>query len=725
VNPALPLLLALSLGGLALRRVEGGRAVLVSGLAAMLLLAAALAMPNGIPGPASDLARRAPWAGAAPAAPGNPALQDVTYQVYPWLLHLRHELREGRWPFWNPHQFSGMTFWGNGQSAPLSPLHLLFVLLPLQLGFFVVPWCRIVLAACGVYALARELDLAPSAASVAALIFPLSGMFVSFLLFPMGSALALVPWVFWAVERIASGRGSWPALGFIAGVQMLSGHPETCLHTALLSVFYLAVRADSPRRLQSWRRLTAGWLVAALVGMVVLLPLAHTVLASSRWQQAAELRGQEPSLRTLLPLPLRLVLPDLFGNPARGTWWGPFNYLATAVYAGILALPLAVLGGAGWKGDRRRLAWIGVLVFSAAAAYHLPGLRQAIEWLPLVGRALHHRLLFGVELGLAMLSGFGVQAWLAGRGRPAAWGVVAAVAALGTGFGLYRQQWLAHGLAAQQMRWALWAGLLLLLFLASLRLSPMRRARAVPLLLVLVGLDLVAAHRAINPASRLGDLYPPTGALEFLRGHPGRIAAVDDALRPNAAMVYGLDDIRGDDSLKPRRYEDVLAALGEHHAAYFAPLRRWDSPWLDRLAVRWVITAPHVAAAEPGWTLAYEGADARVFERPGAAPIVRWAGGGAQGLRVAVRSPGLWGVEYAAAQPARIVVAEGWDRGWRAAIDGRRAPIASVDGVLLGVDVPPGEGTLVLRYTPAGLVAGAAASLGGCLVLLLGWRRGW
>ncbi len=725
MNPALPLLLVLSLAGLGMRRFEGRRIVLVSGLAAMLLLGAALAMPDGIPGPTSDLAGRAPWQGTATVARGNPALQDVTYQIYPWLLYLRHELRSGRWPLWNPHQFSGMTFWGNGQGAPLSPLHLLFALLPLQLAFFVLPWCRIVLAACGVYVLARELDLPPAASSVAALIFPLSGMLVSFVLFPMGSALALVPWVFWAVERIASGRGSWPALGCLAGLQLLCGHPETCLHTAFLSFLYLAVRAGSPRRLQPWLGLLGGWLTAALVGMVALLPLAQTILASSRWQQAAELAGPEPSLGTLLPLPLRLVLPDLFGNPAHGTWWGPFNYLATAVYAGILALPLAVLGGSGWKGDRRRLAWILLLAFSAAAAYHLPGLRQVIESLPLVGRALHHRLLFGVELGLAMLSGFGVEAWLAGRGRAGVWGASTALVALFASLVLYRHEWLARGLAAQQTRWAIWAAVLLLLFFVSLRLSPARRTHAAPLLLALVTLDLVVAHRAINPASRLGDLYPSTGAVEFLRGREGRIAAPDDVLRPNAAMVYGLDDIRGDDSLKPRRYEDVLTELGEHHAAYFAPLRRWDSPWLDRLGVRWVMMPPRVPAPDPGWMLAYDGADARVFERATAAPLVRWADGAAGRLRVTARAPGRWDLEYAAPGDGRIVIAEGWDPGWRAALDGRSVPVAAVDGVLMGIDVPAGEGTIVLRYQPTGIAAGAAVSLGGALLLLLGWRRRW
>jgi uncharacterized membrane protein YfhO len=47
------------------------------------------------------------------------------------------------------------------------------------------------------------------------------------------------------------------------------------------------------------------------------------------------------------------------------------------------------------------------------------------------------------------------------------------------------------------------------------------------------------------------------------------------------------------------------------------------------------------------------------------------------------------------------------------------------DGALMSVDLPAGEGELVLRYTPAGIRAGALSSLLATGLWLLGWRRGW
>lgn len=724
MNPALPVAVGCVLAALVVRRLESGRALLVGSLAGLALLSSVLLVPDGVPGGAADLGRRVPWQSAAAESPGNPAMQDVTYQIYPWLLYLRHELRAGRLPYWNPHQFSGMTFWGNGQSAPLSPFHLLFVLLPLQLGLILLPWCRVVIGAAGAFFLGRELGLSHWAAATAAIVFPLSGMFVSFALYPMGSALALVPWIFWAVERIATGRGGWPALALAGALQMVSGHPETALHSCLLSAIYCALRCRE-WGWRSWLRLGAGWVVAGALAAAVLLPLAGAVGASSRWQQAAELGGPEPGWRTLLSLPLRAVLPDLFGNPARGTWWGPFNYLATAVYAGALALPLAALGGAGWRGDRRRLAWIAVLVFSAAAAYRLAGLKEVLAALPLVGHALHHRLLFGVELSFAVLTGFGVDAWMSGRSRPAVWGAMAAVAAIVAGWLIYRRAWLERGLDGEQQRWALWLGLLLCLLLASLALPPALRARSVPLLVGLIAFDLVLAHRRLLPVVPLRDIFPPTGATAFLSGRTGRVAAIADGLRPNAAMVYGLNDVRGDDSLKPRRYEDVLSEIGEHHPAYFVPVDRWRSPWLDRLAVRWVISPPSAPPSAPGWSLAYDGAEARVYERPSALAMVRWRDASAATIEVAEQRPGLWRIRYSAGEAGRMVVAEGWDRGWRAALNGRPIPVLLEDGALMSVDLPAGGGELVLRYTPAGMRTGALSSLLAAGLLMVAWRRGW
>jgi hypothetical protein len=671
-----------------------------------------LALPGGIPSPSATLAALPPWLATGETAGGNPLLRDVTFQIEPWLLFLRRELRAGRLPLWNPHQLSGAPFWANGQSAPLFPLHLLFAALPTGLGFVLLPWLRVALGGCGAFLLARELALSRPAAALCAVIFPLSGMLVSFLLFPMGNALALVPWVLLTVERLASGRGGAAALGLAAGLQLLAGHPETAVHTALLSALFLGVRGAS---LATWGRFALGWLAGGLVAAIQLVPLALLLPETGRWQIASVV--EVPSLSVLATQPLRLALPQLYGHPVSGTWWGPFNYSATAVYAGALALPLAGAGLAACRRERRWLAAAAVAVFSLAAAYHLPGLRDLLAALPVLGRAAHHRLLFGVELGLALLAGRGIDRWLEGRGRGALAGSGVVLLLLGAAWLLFSGEWVARDLTAGQAAWTIFAAVAALLLCLSLLLSPNRRWLVFPVLPALAALDLLAAHGRINGALPLSRLYPQTGAIRFLAGREGRVAGTGEALRPNAAMVYGLHDPRGDDPLRLTRY-----ALGPANPVYFEPISNWQSPWLDKLGVRWVVTAPGEPAANPAWRLAYEGTDARVWERPGPLPVVRWEGEGGEAKAVSTR-PGFRRIAWRSARPGRLVVAETWHRGWSARAGERRLAVEPAEGILLGVALGPGEGTVELAYRPPGFFLGAGLSAFGALVLLLlAWR---
>lgn len=76
-------------------------------------------------------------------------------------------------------------------------------------------------------------------------------------------------------------------------------------------------------------------------------------------------------------------------------------------------------------------------------------------------------------------------------------------------------------------------------------------------------------------------------------------------------------------------------------------------------------------------------------------------------------------------RPALVLLADAWDAGWRAAVDG--APVASLaaDGALRAVAVPAGEHTVEWTYRTPGLEAGAAISVVGLVIVaLLGRRRG-
>jgi hypothetical protein len=94
---------------------------------------------------------------------------------------------------------------------------------------------------------------------------------------------------------------------------------------------------------------------------------------------------------------------------------------------------------------------------------------------------------------------------------------------------------------------------------------------------------------------------------------------------------------------------------------------------------------------------------------PGPAQIVAE---GPNGLTVEAEGPG-W-----------LVLPRPWYPGWSAQSNGATLSVEPVDGALIGVSLPAGHQTISLRYWPAGLSRGLAASALAGLVLLALWWLG-
>lgn len=96
------------------------------------------------------------------------------------------------------------------------------------------------------------------------------------------------------------------------------------------------------------------------------------------------------------------------------------------------------------------------------------------------------------------------------------------------------------------------------------------------------------------------------------------------------------------------------------------------------------------------------------------------AGGRTSRARVAARSPGR--LEVRADGPGLLVLAEAWDAGWSAELDGVSARIVRVNQALMGIALGPGPHRVVLRHTAPGFGLGlglGAASAVFLLALLL------
>ena len=162
-----------------------------------------------------------------------------------------------------------------------------------------------------------------------------------------------------------------------------------------------------------------------------------------------------------------------------------------------------------------------------------------------------------------------------------------------------------------------------------------------PLILILI-LDLWLFGHNFNPAAdpKLLDFKPPV--IEFLQSQqdaaqPWRLTSFDapgeKLLNANAAMSFGLEDVRGYDSIIPKQYVAYMRRIQPQDDLLYnriAPIYTQtsggqpnydalDNPLLDLLGVKYVVTTHAIPNA--GYELVYDG-EVQVYENRDAFPRV-------------------------------------------------------------------------------------------------------
>jgi len=369
-----------------------------------------------------------------------------------------------------------------------------------------------------------------------------------------------------------------------------------------------------------------------------------------------------PSHHTYLDLITRQLTPvthNFTGQPVNTIFWGIKNYVEAGSYVGLLPILLALVA---ILRRRDRYTWIFaclavvslLLTFGtplyALLYYLLPGYNQ-----------LHtpFRWVFPYTISVAALAGLGAECLGKGvRRRLSPWlsffdtRLIAWMAfwAGAVGLALLLFIFLQPGpfialadrfLASSDLAQGTFAnGRVLLsyewrnLFIFSLflmaaggviRLSYCRiylprpwQGHGVWKLLAIIVLcaDLLVIATGFNPAAdpNLAEFTPP--AVSFLQADSGfyRLASFnapgEKTFNANVGMYYRLHDIRGYDSIIPKQYANFMGLIEEQGELMYnriAPLYAYDSldsPLLDLLSVKYVITTQHIP--NPGYTLVYD-----------------------------------------------------------------------------------------------------------------------
>lgn len=564
---------------------------------------------------------------------------------------------------------------------------------------------------------------------------------------------------------------------------------------------------------------------------IQILPLYELVRANFREGSTlyAEVAGWALPTRQVLTF----FIPDFFGNPTahsyfdifEGVWkaapqgtifWGVKNYVEAGAYVGILALVLAVVGVFNRQRELRssKFLFLTLAVLSLLFAFGTP--LYAILFYGLPGwNQLHtaFRWIFPWTLSIAFLAGAGVDALAAAFAVTAGARTRRVLTLVGVGLfavGLVtlflvalslvmREQFVqiadafvrASDLAQPvfetgQAFWSYQArniaifGLFVVLAGAVLLVARMQwRVKNVPvwkpLALLVVVADVFVAGIGFYPRAEMKLAQFVPRAIQFLQQDKSlyRIASYDvrgeKLMNANSAMPFGIQDIRGYDSIIAKQYVEYMQALAPQEellynriAAFYdySPLR---SPLLNLLNVKYILTTRAVPFAN--YPLVYDG-EIKIYENPNVLPrafLVNEArvipdrqellGELAKAdvtrevlLEQAPSTPPVGGTgenplptfeKYTgsevilhtnAAAPTYLVLTDTFFPGWIGQIDGKDTPIYRADGNFRAVAVPAGEHTVRFKYSPISFRVGSVLSLLAVITVMLAlvalvWQR--
>jgi hypothetical protein len=731
---------------------------------------------GGLYGP-SDLYRTAdPWhalAGPDAPPPANPILSDLAFANLPWRAAVREAAANGRAPLWNRFVLGGNPLLGTAQAGVFHPATWLGLWLPVPLSFTFSCAFTLFLALLTAWLFFSDFRLSGSGALAGAAAWGFSTYVLFWLGWSVGPSTATLPLLLLGLRRLARApdRGAVGLTTVALVLAFLGGHPESFFHgVSAGGVYFLwELMGSRGKGSGSWRSLlgaAAAGVLAFLLTAPQLFPLLEAIPRSAEYRLRREAL-ERGAARQSVPAAeaARRLLPDLlpfahgiYGKSPVQTARDDGSGMPLG-YGGAVLFPLAAVG-LGAARERGRAIFLAFALAGLAYGASTPLLHDVTARLPGFALALNYRLVFLAALGLAGLAAFGVSRLRDGAGeadgrRTLAIASAATVLVLAAAFAFARPVFADRGLPAAFVRTQFLFELtpVVLLGLAAAARLP-ARVLASSAIVLLCG-QRVLEMRGVYPTLPAASLAPALPGLEAVpRGtEPARIVAAGTVFRPNGAALYGLEDVRGYESLVLDRFADTYPLWCRAQPASFNLVTRLDAPFLAFLNARYAIGAPS-DPAPAGWRERARNSALSIFENPRAlarafvprmlrsAPDSRrrlaemaaetdfvgtaWlaAREGPAAAEAAEAANGQAVLEVRAVGPDLLVAAEVSSRalvatslpdwpGWRVFSGGKEIPRTAVNHAFVGFWLEPGRHAIRVVYRPASFTLGLAAFAAG------------
>ncbi|HEX6177479.1 MAG TPA: hypothetical protein VF057_03915, partial [Thermoanaerobaculia bacterium] len=529
---------------------------------------------------------------------------DVPMQLAPWAHQVREAWRSGRVPVWNELTGAGFPLISNGQGGALSPIRILALPLSFAHSLTAEAAMKLLIALTFTFLFARRLGLSTIASVVAAIAYGIGPFLVVWMHFAQSTVAAFLPAVMYVIDRLAEQRtyGRVVAAALVVPAVLFSGHPDTASQMAIFAAAYA---------LWVGRKNSVAIVLAGVIGTLLALPFIVPFLEAL--PHGFRYATVENAPRTAVPYSdfpslLLLAMPRFFGTLPGEAVWGPAHAESITGFAGILGIAgfFSLLLN---KPRSRELFFVVAAIAVFLVLANIPLVVRALHLVLPLGSHARMRFLFAFTMAIA--AGFFID-------RPRK------LPALALTLALLLAIYLAMRVPNAEWRWLALKGAVpsLIVLAGSAAFSVWRtRLAGAAVIAALAAIELTSLTYNWNPTFPEETLYPKTPLIEVVQRHhernKDRVTAIDGPLFPNTNLPFAVEDMRVLDAMAPARYMRLLNLVSPQYdlAKYFVTWHDADTPLLDYLNVRWVMTdAKSELADRARYRKVYEGRDGRLFE---------------------------------------------------------------------------------------------------------------
>lgn len=477
---------------------------------------------------------------------GTPALQFI-----PWHTYSIDLMKQGVMPLWNQLNGMGAPLAANYQSALFYPPNWPVLLVGWLTDAGWLAWAHtvsilvhLIWMGFGAASLLSELGYGKLNQVIAGLSMSLCGYFVartSF--FSMIWAGAWIPWVLYLSSKVAypgcscvkKGSGLFHfQLTAIIALQLLAGHAQLTWYTWLMMAAWLLVGGWFSGRFEGVLTVVKSIFPAMLLGLgIAAVQLSITAEYLLLSQRSAAVNFEAAMTYSFWPWRLLgFLVPDFFGNPGLGNYWGYASYWEDAVYIGVLPFLMALFTllrmskqkNAGKPATNEhhlvRFLWaLSIISIVLAMGKHTPIFPFLYKYFPTFDMFNSPaRLMVWAEISFVLLAGIGINYWKKPEGRGLYWLRLATAGGFAVTLGAFLAWFLLRDVNLTFIRSTALCGLFalatgLLTLVKDIRSEARWKLIWNYLTIAIVGFDLILASWHLIPSIHQ-DFYTPDKWLE-------------------------------------------------------------------------------------------------------------------------------------------------------------------------------------------------------------------